>query len=373
MSSTADRKWSAVDFKIMIAVGFSVRAAVESLRGSGIDEVIAVDFFGDWDLYKLASKVEIARSLSEIKRVLLSYPNERVIYSSVLENHLDILKLVAPRVVGNDAETVRMVRPGKHWWDLAKRLGIRIPKVSLTEESRGKWLIKPFKSGGGRNIFFWEKGMKIKRGYYLQEYIKGEGISFLFLANGKDFLPLGYTRQLIGFRELGGDGFKWCGNVYPYRIERGFKERIEDWVGRLVEKVSLKGANGIDIVIAEEGPYFIEVNPRYTASMELIERAHEVKLMEVHMLACRGDLVRLSLDTPQIYHAKGIIYAERPLTGFKCEEMWERGFRDITREGELVLKGRPVCSVFSRGADEKEAIAGLIREKMWLYERGVGV
>jgi len=360
------------NFKDMLVAGFSVRGAVESLRKLNMDKVIALDFFGDWDLLKLSSEIRVVRSLAEFRKALLSYPNEQIIYTSVLENNLDILKQVENRVIGNGVSSVKLVRPGRNWWELAWKLGIRVPRVSESPVYDGKWLIKPYKSGGGRGISFWDKKDGLKRGYYIQEFIGGENISFLFLANGKDFIPLGYTKQLIGFKGLGGDNFKWCGNIYPFGVEKTFREEIEGWVGKLVEKTGLKGLNGIDIVLSERGPYFIEVNPRYTASMELLERAHGFNVLEAHFQACYGELPKVKFKDFEGFYVKGIVYAEKTLTGFNCEKMWEKGFRDITRSEEVVPRGRPVCSIFAYGLTEDEALENLLKEKLWLYERGIG-
>ncbi|MCD6363561.1 MAG: ATP-grasp domain-containing protein [Synergistetes bacterium] len=355
----------------MIIAGFSVRSAVESAKKAGIAKLIAVDFFGDWDLCRLASRVELVRSLKELELRLSLYPEEKIIYTSVLENHPAILRRLGERILGNEFSVVEVLRPGIKWWELASRLGISIPRVSLTPPSDGRWLMKPYKSGGGKGINFWKEGMRLKRGYYFQEFIEGESISFLFVANGREFSPVGITKQLIGLQDLGAGGFKWCGNVYPYHVNRIYRDRIEDWVGRLVESTGFKGVGGVDIVIGEKGPYFIEVNPRYTASMELIERSTGTSLMIAHISACRGELINLFLR-PRGYIAKGIVYAERRLTGFKSERMWERGFRDIPHEDELIPRGRPVCTVFAVGNSIADVLNKLLEEKMWLYERGIG-
>ncbi len=354
----------------MIIAGFSVRSAVESAKRAGIAKLIAVDFFGDWDLRRLASRIEVVSSLKELENKLLAYGGENIIYTSVLENNLSILKRVEGRVLGNGFLVVETLRPGEKWWRLASRLGIKIPRVSTETPSTGRWLVKPYKSGGGRRITFWKRGVSLKRGYYFQEFIEGDSISFLFIANGKEFTPVGITKQLIGLRDLGASGFKWCGNIYPYHVNRIYRNRIEDWVGRLIENTGFKGAGGVDIVIGEDGPYFIEVNPRYTASMELVEKSTGASIIMAHILACEGELVKLSAK-PAEYMAKGIIYAERELTGFKSEEMWSRGFRDIPHEDERIPKGRPVCTIFAKGKCLRDVMNALLKEKEWLYERGI--
>ncbi len=354
----------------MLIVGFSARSAVESANKAGISGLIAVDFFGDWDLRRLTSRVEVVSSLKDLENKLLDYSGEKIIYTSVLENQPSILKRVEERVLGNGFSVIKMLRPGEEWWKLAGRLGIRIPRVSIKPPSTGRWLVKPYKSGGGRRIALWKRGASLKRGYYFQEFIEGDSISFLFVANGREFTSIGITKQLIGLWILGADGFKWCGNVYPYHVDEAYKDKIEDWVGRLVESTGFKGAGGVDIVVGEDGPYFIEINPRYTASMELVEKSTGASIIMAHILACEGELVKLSAK-PVGYIAKGIIYAERELTGFKSEEMWSRGFRDIPHEDERIPKGRPVCTVFAEGKSLKDLMKALLKEKEWLYERGI--
>ena len=49
-----------------------------------------------------------------------------------------------------------------------------------------------------------------------------------------------------------------------------------DLARALVEEFDLVGVNGIDFVARDGLPYAIEVNPRWCASMELVERAHEI-------------------------------------------------------------------------------------------------
>ena len=51
---------------------------------------------------------------------------------------------------------------------------------------------------------------------------------------------------------------------------------------------SLVGLFGIDLVIQQQRPWFIELNPRYPASAEILERATGQSLVRLHVDACRG-------------------------------------------------------------------------------------
>ena len=60
--------------------------------------------------------------------------------------------------------------------------------------------------------------------------------------------------------------------------------------GAVTEAFGLVGLNGIDFVLREGEPYVLEINPRYSASMELIERGGRLSVFEAHVAACGGDL-----------------------------------------------------------------------------------
>jgi len=68
----------------------------------------------------------------------------------------------------------------------------------------------------------------------------------------------------------------------------------------------LKGLFGIDFVIDEGGrPFLVEINPRYSASMELIEHDLNVSFTSLHVSACLGKMAKLAVQSTQGFTAKG--------------------------------------------------------------------
>ena len=55
---------------------------------------------------------------------------------------------------------------------------------------------------------------------------------------------------------------------------------------RLARELALVGVNCIDFVARDGVPIPVEVNPRWSSSMELVERAHGVSIFGVHAAAC---------------------------------------------------------------------------------------
>jgi predicted ATP-grasp superfamily ATP-dependent carboligase len=131
---------------------------------------------------------------------------------------------------------------------------------------------------------------------YLQERISGTPGSLIMACNGKSAVVLGLTRQLVGEPDLGARDFQYCGSLLlrcagpasPCRDE--LFRRCGDLANVVAREFELVGLNGIDFIADPNSPYLIEVNPRFSASMELVQRAQGISMFDVHFEACHGRL-----------------------------------------------------------------------------------
>ena len=78
-----------------------------------------------------------------------------------------------------------------------------------------------------------------------------------------------------------------------------FLEIVESMVARLTRRFGLRGVNGLDLVVANDAdgcpcPFLVEVNPRYMASMVVVERAHRLNIFSLHLKATAGQLPEFS-------------------------------------------------------------------------------
>src|SRR5439155_20755020 len=126
---------------------------------------------------------------------------------------------------------------------------------------------------------------------------------------------------LGGESTFGADGFRYSGSILGSAGDRQFPadERLLDKATLLAESVTrafgLVGVNGVDFVARRGFPYAIEVNPRYTAAMALVERAYGISLFAVHARACRQalpafDLAAVRRRAPEAIR-KALAYAPR--------------------------------------------------------------
>ena len=376
----------------VLIVGVSTRGLAESATKAGY-EVVAIDGFGDLDLRSHARTVTVARRNGRfsVRAALAAARTQRadaVVYESSFDNHPGAVRaLAANRTVwGNPPAVLRRARDPRRLARVLQAAGLPGPQVRLTRPPRlprraGRtWILKPQRSGGGDGVVVWRRGTPVPRGSYLQERITGVAGSMVFAANGRDAVPLGLSRILAGEAGLGGDGFRYNGNILAPAGDPQFPadDRLFDTALRLVQVVTvafgLVGVNGVDFIARRGVPYAIEINPRYTAAMELVERAYGLSLFDVHARVCRGEPPPpFDLAEARRRHTeavgKAVLYARGPATlGDSCTWLTDPDVRDISPPGTRFAPRDPICTVFARGRDAAACFEGLTRRAARLYE-----
>jgi predicted ATP-grasp superfamily ATP-dependent carboligase len=368
--------------KILVA-GISVRAMVESAVHSGYP-VIALDAFGDRDLRELTEAHSLhhdfharysSRALYEASRQLHF---DSVAYSSNLENHPEILDRFAENheVIGNAPEVIRRVRCWAALFTKVRQAGFLFPDTIFegNEEHRnhgGVWLIKPVLSGGGRGISFARENQQPGPQSLLQQYIPGTPCSASFVANGSECVVIGITQQLIGLTLLGAEGFRYCGNILPFPDPgRSMLEQVRRLAAFLTLEFGLVGVNGIDFIFKDDQVVLTEVNPRYTASMELVEAAYGLPIFQLHVKAVlERKLPEFRLEdvlNARRFFGKGILFAERDAAAADTQDWAARQIRDIPASGEKLRQGSPICTIMSASPTYAETLAGLASQASML-------
>jgi uncharacterized protein len=239
-------------------------------------------------------------------------------------------------------------------------------------QSPPRWLLKRYASGGGHGVRDWRDGMRVPAGGYLQELIDGAPCSIVFVASRGRAVALGFFRQLIGEEAFGSSGYRYCGNILTSAGEDDHAIAAASALSRAAcEEFELVGVNGIDIVVKDGVPYAIEVNPRWCASMELVERAYGVCVFGMHAAACRDgalpdfDLERARRGPPTV--GKAVVFARQPITIPDTRAWPSDELRDVPHRGTRIAAGAPVCTVFASGRDASECRAELVRRAQLVY------
>jgi predicted ATP-grasp superfamily ATP-dependent carboligase len=375
--------------KRVLLAGISTRAMAESAVRAGY-QVLSVDAYADRD--NLASPalslrrdfgVEYSpRALADAVAQIDS-GCDAVCYGSGMENHPDAVALLASRAPlwGNPPHVLRRARNAVALSRLLrKRLGIgALARASAVDSSRD-WLMKPRASGGGHGISEWRSGTVLPRTHILQERIRGTPGSIAFVAHGGQAHPFAISRQLVGEAHFGASGFQYCGSIMS-ALPRSVIDIATDTAQILAEEFVLIGVAALDFVQTADGvPHAIELNPRYSASMELAERAFGYPVFAAHALACTAALsgaaalVLPSLDLALALRSSGaigkaILFAPSDLK-MPDTEPWlaDPDVRDVPHTGETIPRGHPVCTIFVTAGDDPSCHMMLVRKAAAMYD-----
>ena len=363
----------------VLIVGVSTRAAAESAAQAGFD-VIALDAYADLDQHPSVRALSLPRdygvpfSPEAVVNAARELPGDAVVYLSSLENHPKAVDaLMAGRALwGNRSDVLRRVRDPRALADAFTVRGIRAPRViahdqiaSVPRDVR-RWMLKPRVSGGGHGVRLWQPGEAVTRGHYLQEFIEGTPASVIFVASGGRGVVLGITRQLVGDGAFGVSGFRYCGNILAN--DRAMPSNATALVDAVASELSLIGVGSIDVIASEHGLQPVEVNPRWSASIELVERARGISMFAVHAEACaKGELPVFEIEKGAI-HGKAIVFArEDVVIGDTRAWLEDPTVRDVPHKDEHIVAGRPICTVFAAGSDDAECYAGLVERAARIY------
>ena len=373
--------------------GTSTRAAAASAARAGF-RVIAFDAFADRDQHPSVDALSTSRDFatgstaSALARAAARIEADSVVYLSPFENHpRAVTTLAAGRTLwGNSPETLRRVRDPFQLAAALRRNGFAVPRVANDSNDPNDpndsndpkvWLRKPFRSGGGNRIRPWP-GTRVPRTSYLQERIIGTPGSIVFVAADGRSVPLGLSRQLVGDSNFGAQGYRYCGSILAPLDDRQFArgpalfETAAAQARCVASEFGLRGINGLDFVAREGIPYPIEVNPRWSASVEVAEEAFEAIFFQAHADACRRGVLPAFDCRDWLSRTaavgKGIVYARRACTvGDTDSWLGDSMLRDVPRSGECFRSGQPVCSVFATAPDSQACYRALVDRAERVY------
>ena len=356
-------------------VGASARAAACSALEAG-HRVVAADLFADADLVASCPATRITDWPQGFGPWLASQECDGWLYTGGLENYPDLVDqwaAVRP-LLGAGGPVLGLVR---NTTTLAKMLTTADVAFPMTlpalpdQEPVGQWLVKPLRSSGGGGVRRWQGDMRLEEGEFLQQLIEGTPISAVYTSNGQAATCWGVTRQLIAPPWTHATGYKYAGSIGPISLNPASRQAIERVGQVLAAATGIVGVWGADFILHSDGtPWVIEVNPRYTASMEVVERATGQSAVGLHLLACcERRLPQEAPRPPARILGKAYLYAP---TGVMPDERWtssvhqlasQRQAADIPFPGVPIAQGFPVTSLFAWGTSVGE-VETQLRDKL---------
>ncbi len=352
----------------LVIVAASARAAAFSARRAGFSPRCA-DLFADVDLSAIAPVTRIDEYPATIHEAVAQYRGQPLIYGGALENHPAVVDRLAEcfMLLGNRGDVLRAVRDPFRLRSALVAAGVAVPEVAADGDHLprdGTWLVKPLRGSAGVGIRPWVGDERGGGSCYFQERVDGVSCSAMFVAARGRARWLGATAQLIGKPWTGAGPFQYCGSIGPMRMNSDVEQQWSRIGWCLAREFDLAGLFGVDAVLSGGIVRPVEVNPRYTASVEILERGTAANVVPLHVDACRNgalpDDARLGVSE---CCGKAILFARRDVTvptalttaavAANRATAWPV-YADIPQAGSFIRAGRPVMTVLASGADEHD-------------------
>ncbi|MGU3497118.1 ATP-grasp domain-containing protein [Xanthobacteraceae bacterium A53D] len=303
-----------------------------------------------------------------------------VVLGSGLEDDPDLMARIAAtnRILGNGPETVRVLKDPLALAALCGTLRIPFPEVTL-EAPDDAFAARPVleKKIGGSGGFHIRRRPAGDRsapadGRYLQQEVAGEVYSLLLIANGSAATVVGACRQWHAPDD--DKPYRYGGLVGPVALPARHAAAVEAAARDLVRACGLVGLISVDVAIASDRWWLLEVTPRPGAILDILDSDPLPPLLQLHIAACGGQLPE-ALPEPQEFRACGALYAPEDI--LVPNGQWPTAAMDRPAPGTAIKAGTPVCAIRASGTSAAAAEDQLSRRftevRAWLGLEAVDV
>jgi predicted ATP-grasp superfamily ATP-dependent carboligase len=197
----------------------------------------------------------------------------------------------------------------------------------------------------------------------------------MYVAAAGEARLLGVSRQLVGCDWSGACEFQYTGNIGPLLVGAPLLKQFQAIGECLAKRFHLCGLFGVDVVVQQQQVWAIEVNPRYCASVEVLERGLQRNFLETHLAACsRSELPLVGDSRPFRCCGKAVVYARSAvhvtsecLEGLYASRRRADGrpwIADVPSGETRFEKGDPVMTVLAEGPDVWHVLSKLQQNAM---------
>lgn len=312
----------------LLIVGASGRSAAQRASLLGM-EVIAIDQFGDRDLQAIAQVHSLHSVLDNHESTWQSWceahltlpPFNRcqppmllplskryqvpLLLCGGVENRADVIGWFTRSglACGMKPEMLAALRSPEAWRRWAMTSGLMWPEtlfhvpatvpaspqvlgISNLEPS-GAWLIKSRSGAGGLGVRKFA-GEPPQASEYLQRSIAGEVLGVTFVNVEDRSHIAGCMKSWTEDAFWGPMPFIYRGSVGPIPLSVDEQEILLNFANIVRAATGLQGIWQADFVRNQKGWWLLEINPRWSGSMELLEVAYGISLVAQHVAAVSG-------------------------------------------------------------------------------------
>ena len=381
-------------------LGFNARPIACSAMKAGA-RVIVSDYWGDEDLETCASKwtaileavpgkrqrapLQKRVHVSLVENLLESIDNEEIDHLFVGSGFDDNTKSLTDLetkmpITGNSTAQMQRARNRTAVEKLAESYGLEIPisyRARTLDEAYMRCdevgypcVIRPPSTGGGSGISLVMNPSQVEDACWrleaeievpeviVQQYISGIDGSACILSTGDEATVLSVQGQLIGMPSAGRNcDFVYSGNYMPMHLPKKVRRLIIESSRSFGTDLHLSGTNGIDFVLDEKGRvWFLEINPRFQGTLEMLEQGGNISLTELHADACSGILPS---ELPSFMPSMKLVIFARRSGSIPALSKFDNTV-DRTPQGVLVERGDPVCTIIETSSSLKDCYSRVL-------------
>lgn len=344
------------DAKRLAIVGASVRAAIQSALRAGL-EVVGADLFADADLDGVCHVTKIDDYPEGLADWLAAQDVDTWMYTGALENYpelVDRLATITP-LWGVSGAALTRCRDPLALQEVCREAGVAFPETLPPSErpaSPDGWLAKTYRHSNGVGVAPWRNNpwRDIEHeAAYVQRRLDGASLAAIYAIGDPGPAFLGLTEQLVDV------GWGYRGSIGPLKPSGLQVEQLAAIGALLHGTLGLRGMVGVDLIDHGGALQLIEINPRYTASVEVLERAAGRSA-----LSCLEEALAEPWNYGPTVHGKRIVYAEEPLTitpeldAWMAKEQAADRLADRPRLGEVIPADGPVCTRFAAASSTRK-------------------
>jgi predicted ATP-grasp superfamily ATP-dependent carboligase len=290
--------------------------------------------------------------------------------------------------LNNDLESIKKSRDIEYIFKKLNVNGFKVPRTVPFEEVRFNddeleypFVLKKRSGSGGINIYKIESKSDLSfrlsllnrdtfdpKNWLMQEYIEGNPVSCTIISNGIDSEVISVNNQIVGDKYLNSpEEFMYCGNVVPANLSEEGKKLIVDISLKLSIELGLKGICGVDFVLRDHYPYFMEINPRVPGSIRVSEEAMNINLLDLHIKSFSEDgweYVRETLKNAEFdgFVTKMIYFAPKEIDKSLLNDINALEYvHDKSEPVKNLAKSEPVCTILYKADSFSDSYLGALK------------
>ena len=94
-------------------------------------------------------------------------------------------------------------------------------------------------------------------------------------------MPLGYSKPVT--TKQSNLPFVFCGLDGPVELNDSIDQEALRISKLIMQRFKLRGFNGIDFLVSDKAVHFLDLNPRITASFEILQESHSFCFFDTHI------------------------------------------------------------------------------------------